>query len=108
MTYNTNYSCHYYLLQMDLTDWKDVLNRIDDHIESILYLRRHQIILVQRDVVSIVTEEDTVGLERDIRYLTDYLNFTSSLLKNSVHKDTYNSTEVSEEHCYSHDLCTTT
>jgi len=78
---------------MDLTDWKDVLNRIDDHIESILYLRRHQIILVQRDVVSIVTEEDTVGLERDIRYLTDYLNFTSSLLKNSVHKDTYNSTE---------------
>jgi len=90
---------------MDLTDWKDVLNRMDDHIESILYLRRQQIILVTKDVVSIVTDEEGEGLERDIRCLSDYLQFTSSLLKNSVHKDTYNSTEVSEEHrCYSHDL----
>ena len=82
---------------MDLSDWKDVLNRIDDHIENILYLRRHLIILSNNESVTTATEgnEDEVGLDRDVQYLMSYLQFTSSLLKNSVHKDIYNSTEVS-------------
>jgi len=76
-----------------LLDWKDVFNKFDERMCSILHARRKELVLTDKE--DVVSEADPTSVfETDMHELKTILKFTAQVLENSLFKDVYNSAEV--------------
>jgi hypothetical protein len=79
-------------LQIQLADWKGVLNKLDDRMGRIVQKWKVRLILSAKEV-----EDVTPGrgdFETDVTDLKRVLKFTAQLLRWTINKEVYNSTEV--------------
>ena len=85
---------YFTFLQVQLADWKKVLNKLDLRICNIMHAWRHEIILSAE--TSGDQPPESADLLSDLDDLKLILRFTSSLLRNAINKEVYNSAEVSK------------
>lgn len=85
---------HVAFAQVHLSDWKDVLNKIDQQLSNTLHAWRKNIVLLGKEDGGTEQVEDASYFS-DVEDLKTMLKFTSQLLKCSINKEVYNSTEVS-------------
>lgn len=79
--------------QVQLADWKGVLNKLDQRLCNIMNKWRTKLVLsVKKNEPSESTES---SMENDVDDLKVVLKFTAQLLRSAINKEVYNSTEVS-------------
>ena len=99
--YNLHHRHHDYhiIIQTQLLDWAEVLNKIDAILEESMNKWRSKIVLNIDDSSTLpdteaINEGTSADFEEDMSAMKDILRFTACLLKVSVNKECYNSAEV--------------
>jgi hypothetical protein len=82
---------------IELMDWIDVLNQFDLIMEEVLAKWKNQLVLYDDNTVSTQESETMTNpgeIRKDIETVRSILHFSTALLKVSVNKEIYNSSEV--------------
>jgi len=75
-------------------DWVEVLNCFDSTMEKIITKWKNRILLNESPDMVLSDIENGVEFEMDLHCLKKVLKFSASLLRQSINKEVYNSTEV--------------